>query len=59
MAVQKPALNIPPITSQEGKLNNIAIAKIHMGINCFIARLFGDNAKALPELKNSKFKTKN
>ena len=52
IAVQKPALNIPPITSQEFKLTNIAIARIHMGINCFIARLFPNYAKALPKLSD-------
>ena len=49
IADQKPALKIPPITSQELKLTNIAIARIHMGIICFIARLFPNYAKALPK----------
>jgi hypothetical protein len=49
MAVQKPALNIPPTTSQELKLTINAIAIIHTDVICFIAHLFTTNAKALPE----------
>jgi hypothetical protein len=49
IAVQKPALNMPPITSQELKLTIKASAIIHTDVNCFIAHLFPGNAKALPK----------
>jgi hypothetical protein len=40
MAVQKPALKIPPITSHELNVTINASAKTQIELNCFIAHLF-------------------
>jgi hypothetical protein len=51
---QTPALNIPPITSQELSVIAIAIAQSHNKEYCFMCLPFGDRyAKALPGFAHS------
>lgn len=48
IAVQNPALKIPPITSQEDKVITNAIAQSQTVENFFIKSIFYTYAKALP-----------
>jgi hypothetical protein len=50
IAVQKPALKIPPITSHELSVIAIARAKIHTEAKFFMSSFFYTYAKALPPL---------
>jgi len=49
IAVQKPALKIPPITSQELSVKTKAIADSHKDEYFFMITFFSSIAKALPD----------